>query len=212
MKSLNTYINENFKISKTTEIPKPEKPDYVWQLHNLVKEYAKRSPSKDYLDLTNIDISNIDRFGYYEYDDSYHNVFENFMFKTIDISTWKTTQVRDMSGMFSCCEELLEIKNIEDFDVSNVREMYSMFEDCKKIQHLDLSKWKLRDDVSFSRMFCNCQNLIDLKLPDDFEQKLKSSISKKETKYNLIFYNCHKSIVPDWFLRKYSRYNLQLID
>ena len=181
-------------------------------MHNLVKEYAKRSPSKDYLDLTNIDISNIDRFGYYEYDDSYHNVFENFMFKTIDISTWKTTQVRDMSGMFSCCEELLEIKNIEDFDVSNVREMYSMFEDCKKIQHLDLSKWKLRDDVSFSRMFCNCQNLIDLKLPDDFEQKLKSSISKKETKYNLIFYNCHKSIVPDWFLRKYSRYNLQLID
>lgn len=52
-------------------------------------------------------------------------------FKYIDISEWNTGNVVDMTGMFSGCDGLESIGNIENWDISNVQSMRYMFNGCK---------------------------------------------------------------------------------
>jgi surface protein len=49
-----------------------------------------------------------------------------------------THQVSDMSFMFAGCEELSNL-DIDDWDVSNVKDMTDMFKDCRSLTKLP--KW-----------------------------------------------------------------------
>ena len=54
------------------------------------------------------------------------------------IDRWNTSNITDMSEMFSGCEEFNQ--NISDWDVHNVLDMYKMFADCYEF-NCNLSKW-----------------------------------------------------------------------
>lgn len=76
-----------------------------------------------------------------------------------NIDTWDTSNVTNMMYMFYSCYGLTSpaLKGIEDWDVSNVRSMSYMFCFCESLSTLDLSKWDTSNVTSMSHMFMQCQ-------------------------------------------------------
>ena len=67
-----------------------------------------------------------------------------------------TSQITNMSGLFShYCTEI-ENPNISEWDVSNVADMSSMFHDCRKFEGKGLEKWDVSNVVDMSNMFLDC--------------------------------------------------------
>ena len=59
--------------------------------------------------------------------------------------------------MFSDCYKLKEIKGFEKFDTGKVKEMFTMFYNCKELEYLDLSNFKISDDTNIEDMFLGCK-------------------------------------------------------
>lgn len=69
--------------------------------------------------------------------------------RSLNVSSFDTSNVKDMDGMFECCESLATI-DIANFDTSKVTDMSMMFYRCTSITSLDLSSF---DTASVTRMF-----------------------------------------------------------
>ena len=48
-----------------------------------------------------------------------------------------------MAGMFNKCNKLKEIKGLNNFDTSNVINIYGLFNQCINLEYLDLSKFNI---------------------------------------------------------------------
>ena len=82
------------------------------------------------------------------------------LIKIEGLENWDVSNVVDMMSMFNGCINL-ESLDISNWDVSNVINMEAMFRGCKKLTKLDLSKWKLEkiEGMAIRSMFENCENL-----------------------------------------------------
>ena len=72
--------------------------------------------------------------------------------KTLDLSGWKTSGVKDMSWMFGGCKTL-ESLDLSGWDVSNVKTMNDMFACCENIEYLDITDWDTSKVKNMARMF-----------------------------------------------------------
>jgi len=80
-----------------------------------------------------------------------------------DISTWDTSNVTNMSGMFGDFSSLKELSDISKWNTSKVINMSYMFYNCRSLKSLpDISKWDTSNVVDMSYMFKNCGSLISL--------------------------------------------------
>ena len=79
----------------------------------------------------------------------------------LDLSGFNTSNVTNISGMFVSCESIKEL-DLSSFDTSNVTDMGGMFCDCDDLAHLNLSGLDTSNVTSISCMFCNCKNLTDI--------------------------------------------------
>lgn len=151
MKNLRSYlterllINKNFKDNKITVTSLKE-------LKNIIKErYVDPNTKKpnNHIDLSDIDVSELNDLS---------TAFLRYRFKTIDISGWDTSNVKDMTMMFYRCFELTDIIGIENMNIDNVERMDYMFSDCKKLDITDKIKdWKVNPkNVRVSGMFREC--------------------------------------------------------
>lgn len=87
-----------------------------------------------------------------------------------------------MKEMFYGCYSLKQIKGIENWDVSNVKDMHGMFYHCENLDQLDLTNWDVSNVEYMSWMFARCNNLDRLDLS-------KWDVSNVEYMYNM-FYEC----------------------
>ena len=78
---------------------------------------------------------------------------------SIDLSNLDTSNVIDMSKMFSTCSSLTEIIGLEDLDTSNVTDVSMMFEYCPSLISLDLSNFDMPKVTTTDFMFLACSNL-----------------------------------------------------
>ena len=83
--------------------------------------------------------------------------------KDLDLSSFNTTNVHNMSGMFYNCTTL-EIVDLGSFNTMNVVNMSDMFSDCSSLEMLDLSNFNTMNVTDVSQMFYNCISLITLDL------------------------------------------------
>ena len=152
MKNLRSYlterllINKNFKDNRITVTSLKE-------LKNIINERSVDPNTKkpnNHIDLSDIDVSELNdlstAFLWYR------------RFKTIDISGWDTSNVKDMTMMFYGCFDLTDIIGIENMNIDNVECMNYMFSDCKKLDITDKIKdWKVNPkNVRVSGMFREC--------------------------------------------------------
>ena len=78
--------------------------------------------------------------------------------QSINLSSFNTTNVKDMSCLFSWCVSLQSI-NISSFDTTNVKDMNSMFRECSSLQSIDLSSFNTINVKYMFNMFSGCPSL-----------------------------------------------------
>jgi surface protein len=79
-------------------------------------------------------------------------------FKNIDLSKFNTSNVTDMSSMFSGCK-YTEKLDLSKFDTSKVIDMSGMFSGCSDLKTIDLSKFNTSEVTNMSGMFGGCSGL-----------------------------------------------------
>ena len=94
------------------------------------------------------------------------NLFRNCTSLTeIDLSSFDTSNVIDMSAMFTMWENQNLDNNLQkiifgsNFDTSKVTNMRSMFTNCNKIKDIDLSMFDTSNVTDMYNMFCECNSL-----------------------------------------------------
>lgn len=81
----------------------------------------------------------------------------------LDVTSFDTSNVVNMSCMFRFCENLTDI-DVSNFDTSKVLYFDSMFGQCKSLKSLDLSNFNTSSATTMSQMFFNCRDLEYLNL------------------------------------------------
>ncbi|EOS7966713.1 BspA family leucine-rich repeat surface protein [Enterococcus hirae] len=76
-----------------------------------------------------------------------------------DTSTWNTSTVTNMSGMFLNCVKLQNL-DLSNWNTSNVTDMSNMFFNCPSLTSIgNTGNWNISNVTNFSSMFCNCTSL-----------------------------------------------------
>ena len=73
----------------------------------------------------------------------------------IGLEDWDVSNVKDMSGMFWGCKKFNS--DLSKWDVSNVENMPGMFEECENF-NCDLSNWNVSGVKDMRFMFMGCKN------------------------------------------------------
>jgi surface protein len=109
----------------------------------------------------------------------------NYMFSdcnsltTLDLSSFDTSKVTNMSYMFDSCSSLTTL-DLSNFDTSNVTAMMGMFRHCSKLTTIKgiidmkscIDCGRIKNDSSDNRMFKDCPKLKNVKIknpPEDFD-------------------------------------------
>ena len=88
----------------------------------------------------------------------------------IDLGSFDTSHVVNMSNMFVSCNNLTDL-DLSNFDTSNVTNMSSMFASCNNLTDLDLSNFDTSNVTNMGAMFSGCSNLETLNLSNfDFRK------------------------------------------
>ena len=105
-------------------------------------------------DMNDIDVSNITDMSHL-FDVGVVNI--NNLLKKFngDISMWDVSNVKDMHSMFRKCEKFN--CDLSQWDVSNVTNMELMFYGCKEL-NCDISRWDVSNVTNIDRMFMKCTN------------------------------------------------------
>ena len=113
------------------------------KLQKYIKSEIKKQG--EHVVIQNIDVSRIE-----DLSDLFRDITDGV--KTLDLSGWKTSNVKDMSWMFGGCKTL-ESLDLSGWDVSNVKTMNDMFACCENIEYLDITDWDTSKVKNMARMF-----------------------------------------------------------
>lgn len=83
--------------------------------------------------------------------------------KIIIDSTFNTSSIENMQGVFARCTKLNDI-NLEIFNTKNATTMFGMFWGCNAFTSLDLSNFDTSNVTNMSTMFYECKNLNSLNI------------------------------------------------
>ena len=114
-------------------------------------------------------------------------MFENCSsLKSLQLSNFKTSMVKNMEAMFSECHSLMSL-NLSNFDTSSVIDMFDMFSNCYSLKELEIDNFDTSKTIDMSFMFYNCSSLISLNL---YNFNLSSSVD-----YSYILSQCNTYLI-----------------
>ena len=123
MKKLSQFVIEKLKIKKSLY---QYFPTDLSELQQIIID--KCNNIKDgYIDLTDVDVSSIDEMFYLFGTDNDKQFTNKNDIKTIDVTGWNVSNVKDMDFIFNALPNLIEIKGLDTWDVSNVTSMKGFF-------------------------------------------------------------------------------------
>ena len=90
--------------------------------------------------------------------DDFSSIFKDFykVKHIIGLEDWDVSEVTNMTSMFSFCENFNS--DLNNWDVSSVEDMKFMFWNCKKFNS-DLSKWDVSNVKYMTGIFGGCDSL-----------------------------------------------------
>ena len=100
------------------------------------------------------------------------NLFTFCNINELDLSSFNTSNVRNMQRMFAGCENLEKLE-LSSFNTSNVRNMRGMFNNCINLKNIDLSNFTAENLIDAENMFTKCEKLKSINLRISVYQKLK---------------------------------------
>ena len=79
-----------------------------------------------------------------------------------DVSNWNTSSVTIMEFMFDRCSSLTSSLNLSNWNTSNVTTMKALFQNCSSLTSLDVSNWNTSNVTNMSWLFYGCSSLTSL--------------------------------------------------
>ncbi|MBQ2312012.1 MAG: BspA family leucine-rich repeat surface protein, partial [Firmicutes bacterium] len=73
--------------------------------------------------------------------------------QTVDFKNVDASKARDMSKMFSWCNNLVSVTGTSDWDTSNVTNMAEMFVHDGRLEHIEVSNWNTSNVTTMRYMF-----------------------------------------------------------
>ena len=166
-------------------------------------------------------------------------MFQNCIFKNIDLSPLVTSNVDNMEKMFYSCKNLEELdfstldthnitkmnrifsncRNLKkinlSIDTKNVKDMGNMFENCENLENLNLSSFDTSNVTNMESMFFECKSLKKLDLSNFNTNKVEKMICmfnncEQLRILDLSFFNT-KKIIESKFVIFEGCNNLQII-
>ena len=110
------------------------------------------------------DTSNVQDFEY-----AFRN---NFALQSVDVSRWDFSNAICVTGMFQFCENLTDIKFADEINTSKVESFQRMFEGCKALETVDVSRFDTSASCDFSFMFSDCENIRELDISNFVIKKI----------------------------------------
>lgn len=104
----------------------------------------------------------------------------------LDMSSFDTSNVTDMSCMFDYCRSLNQL-DLRGLDTSNVTDMNAMFNWCSNLTLLNLSNLNTENVTNMSWMFSGCSGLTTLKVSPAF-------VVSSNTGTGGMFNECNKNL------------------
>lgn len=80
------------------------------------------------------------------------DMFTTTSLEKIDVSSWDTSKVKDMSGMFAGCNKLKQL-DVGNWNTNNVVDMKAMLTHCLELQSLDVSNWDTSNVKDMKNLF-----------------------------------------------------------
>ena len=158
-------INYSGGTHDTVSIPEPNK----WYTHVLPS--GKTLSSVTNLDYIKEAVVNCDKAYFQRWENvnkvSYYNCnilgdrFDTSSFTSLDVRTVDTSNVTNMSYMFSRCLSLTSL-DVSNFNTSNVTNMGEMFLSCSGLTSLDVSNFNTSKVTDMESMFNGCSGLTSL--------------------------------------------------
>ena len=91
--------------------------------------------------------------------DNSNRLFQNLTaLEEIDLSSFDTSNVTDMSYMFNYCNSLTEL-DVSSFNTSKVTNMATMFQRCDSLKTLNVSNFDTSNVTNMGYIFGSCYNL-----------------------------------------------------
>lgn len=158
MKTIDTYIQEAFRLRDDTKIKDKHHPHSYKELRKLLDE--KYEENNEYMDCRDIDVYDVDEsYNYY----TMRGLFQGFTkVKVIDVTRWNIKKFDNLAQCFKRCRNLEQIKGLNTWKIDNgaIVDMSEMFEDCENLRDIgDISEWNISDITSMSKMFKGCREL-----------------------------------------------------
>ena len=82
--------------------------------------------------------------------------------KTIDINNWDVTKVNDMSSLFLGCRALEKV-DLSKWSTPNLTKMDKMFSTCTVLKTVDLSNFIVSSVTSVTDLFVSAENVNTIK-------------------------------------------------
>ena len=136
------------------------KPTLLNKINNSDVELMSTQGLSYYSSLKNLDLSS---FNTSKVTNMSNMFFECSSLTSIDLSSFNTSKVTNMFNMFSWCPSLTSL-DLSSFNTSNVTNMYGMFEYCSTLTSLDVGSFNTSEVTSMYGMFSDCQSLTSLDL------------------------------------------------
>ena len=84
-----------------------------------------------------------------------------------DLNCIDTSKITDMALLFEVCKEISNIDfDVSKWDVSNVKNMRNMFDECRNFTGKGLENWDVSNVTNMRYMFNNCRNFNSDEKPD----------------------------------------------
>ena len=121
-------------------------------------------------------------FSFNKYDDNNYKYVSNLIQVKFN-NNFNTSNVTDMYNMFYKCSSLTSL-DLSNFNTANVIDMCSMFYHCSSLTTLDLSSFNTANVTAMYNMFAGCSSLTSL--------DLNSFNTLNVTNMQSMFYKCDK--------------------
>ena len=94
--------------------------------------------------------------------------YNNSNITELNLSNLDTSNVKDMSYMFSGCVRLSKLIDF-NLNTNSATDMRAMFYNCSKLTSLDLSSFNTNKVSYMDSLFTNCHNLTTIKVGNKFK-------------------------------------------
>ena len=136
-----------------------------WKIPSTGFKFGYNSNISNCTGLTSLDLSTWDTSNVTDMSDMLSYIFTSSAIShSLNVSNWDTSNVTDMSDMFRSNEGLTSIIGLNTWDTSNVTDMSYMFGWCYKLKSVDLSNCNISNVTNMHDMFWACKSLTEIRM------------------------------------------------